>query len=77
MLLPVILFALGQTAPAVPTQVASTTVQEKQICKRYAPVGSNIANRKQCMTRAEWDKYARDSQALRRSIEQPFLPQGN
>ena len=42
--------------------------EPKPICRRYAPVGSNIARRKICMSKTEWDQMARSSQALGRSM---------
>jgi hypothetical protein len=64
--------------PAQNTPVAVASSQkaaEKPVCRRYADVGSNIARRKICMTKSQWDKMARDSQELGRSM-QPALTTG-
>lgn len=62
-------------AQATPVAVAPTQQAEKPVCRRYADVGSNIARRKICMTKPQWDKMARDSQELGRSM-QPALTTG-
>lgn len=50
--------AAQQPAPKQPSGKA-----EKPICKREAPIGSMIPTRKECHTRAEWDRMARDNRA--------------
>lgn len=66
-----------QASATVPTQVAAATAptaapEEKLVCKRYAEVGSNIARTKKCLTRAQWDAVARQSQSTRRGMEQAW-----
>jgi hypothetical protein len=39
---------------------APGAAKEKLVCKREVPVGSLIASRKMCLTKAEWDHRARD-----------------
>jgi len=59
-------------------QVAGASAEkttEKPVCRRYADVGSNIARRKICMNKQQWDKMARDSQELGRNM-QPALTTG-
>lgn len=69
MLVSMLFLALTQAAPAAATQAAPADSAEKQICKRYAPVGSNIASKKQCMTKRQWDETAREAQAFKRLTE--------
>jgi hypothetical protein len=49
---------------------ALKTGQEKDplICKREVPIGSLIATRKMCMTKAEWQKRADDGNATARAL---------
>lgn len=44
--------------PATQGQTGTEPAKEKLICRREAPVGSLIASRKRCYTRAEWDQIA-------------------
>ncbi len=37
---------------------AAEPQQEQLICKRWAEVGSLVRKRKQCQTKAEWDRIA-------------------
>lgn len=55
-----------------PTATPPKRVEEKDqlICKREVPVGSLIASRKVCRTRAEWDKAAMDGQCEARRLYQ-------
>lgn len=44
--------------------------KEKLICKREVPIGSLIATRKTCMTKAQWEAQGRDgNDEARRMIE--------
>lgn len=67
----------GATA-AAPTTASATadTSATKPICRRYADVGSNIPRRKVCMSKQQWDKMARDSQDLARSMQPALTSQG-
>jgi hypothetical protein len=57
----------GGTAPAGPAPVnrerpiASAKDPDKIICKTRAPVGSLIANDKECRSRREWDRMHVDT----------------
>jgi hypothetical protein len=64
--------AQASAQPAVPATAPAATATEKLICKRYASAGSNIASNKKCLTRAQWDAVARQSQSVRRSMEQSW-----
>ncbi|WP_310104883.1 hypothetical protein [Sphingomonas sp. BE138] len=67
------LAAAPQTAAAtaVPAtqSVPVTAPQEKPICRRVANIGSNIPSKKMCYSKAQWDMLARNSQAMKRSME--------
>ena len=39
---------------------ASQPDKDKLICRREAPIGSLIASRKTCLTKAQWEARARD-----------------
>lgn len=76
-----LLLALLIPAQAVPAAPASTADiasakpvadSNRLICKRYADLGSNIARRKRCLTKAQWDMMSRDAQQLKRQTEQPW-----
>ena len=64
-------------AVAYPAMAASPSTgaevgakKEKLVCKREVPVGSLIASRKTCMTKAQWDAQAKDgNEEARRMIE--------
>lgn len=34
--------------------------KDKLVCKREVPIGSLIASRKRCMTKAQWAQFERD-----------------
>jgi hypothetical protein len=58
----------AQKTPAAPAQVGAD--KDKLICKREVPVGSLIASRKTCMTKAQWEAQARDgNDEARRMVE--------
>lgn len=58
------LLALALTSPSfaaeTPRADAPGAGKEKMICKREVPVGSLIASRKMCLTKAQWDQRERD-----------------
>jgi hypothetical protein len=45
-----------------PSSADSKTAKEKLVCKREVPIGSLIASRKRCMTKAQWIRLAEDQQ---------------
>jgi hypothetical protein len=70
-----VVVALAISAPAYANSNPGTKTQpsdgkEKLVCKREVPVGSLIASRKTCMTKAQWEAQARDgNEEARRMIE--------
>ncbi|MFD1611336.1 hypothetical protein ACFSCW_05920 [Sphingomonas tabacisoli] len=79
-----LLIALLAGAPALADTPSTTTSQpgadkDKMICRRETPVGSLIASRKICLTKAQWDARAVDSQdaAQRMVDENRARPGGN
>lgn len=70
-----LLAALALVSPALAESSKQTSAQSgpakaKLICKREVPVGSLIASRKTCMTKAQWDAQARDgNDEARRMVE--------
>lgn len=59
-----LILALTMSAQALsadkPAQPAAG--EDKLICKREVPIGSLIASRKRCMTKAQWERMAEDQQ---------------
>ena len=43
-----------------PAKPQPGTDKEKLICRREVPIGSLIASRKMCLTKAQWEARARD-----------------
>lgn len=48
------------TAPAIADTPKPADDKEKLVCKREVPIGSLIARRKVCLTKAQWDIRIRD-----------------
>ena len=42
--------------------------KDKLVCKREVPIGSLIASRKRCMTKAQWDALERDHNEVARKM---------
>ena len=56
--LAVVIAPIG-AAPAIAKQEpAEVAAPERLICKRWAEVGSLVRKRKQCHTKAEWERLA-------------------
>lgn len=56
-----ILLAAAIAAPAFAANTAKTDAdKDKLICKREIPIGSLIASRKVCLTKAQWDRRIED-----------------
>jgi hypothetical protein len=59
-----ILFAIAIATPAIaadatkPAEPAAD--KDKMVCKREVPVGSLIASRKTCLTKAQWAQREKD-----------------
>ncbi len=51
---------LASPALAAPEPVKPADVKERMVCKREVPIGSLIASRKRCMTKAQWELMERD-----------------
>jgi predicted secreted protein len=49
-----LIIAIAVAAPALAAEVKPGADKEKLICKREVPVGSLIASRKTCLTKAQW-----------------------
>lgn len=65
-----ILLALsGSALAAADEQVAKPGAdKDKVICRREVPVGSLIASRKMCLTKAQWQKRSEEGNALARGL---------
>ncbi|UZK68107.1 hypothetical protein OKW76_08425 [Sphingomonas sp. S1-29] len=50
-----VVFSPAQASDPAP---APTAASEKRICKKTAETGSLVSRRKECRTRAEWDRIA-------------------
>ena len=50
--------ALADTPRPPPAQAGAD--KDKLICRREVPIGSLIASRKMCLTKAQWEARARD-----------------
>lgn len=79
-----LLIALLTGAPALADTLSTAASQpgadkDKMICRRETPIGSLIASRKICLTKAQWDARAVDSQdaAQRMVDENRARPGGN
>ena len=64
--------------PARPASAAATqTAAAKQICKRSADIGTLVQRRKECHTRAEWDRLAQDARAAGQSMAERSMTGGS
>lgn len=69
MRLSAILIAVALAAPAAAAeQPKPAPDKEALICKREVPIGSLIASRKMCLTKAQWQKRADDGNATARGL---------
>jgi predicted secreted protein len=66
-----ILLAVGVAAPALADQPKPAADKDKLICKREVPIGSLIASRKMCLTKAQWTQREEDgNRETRRLMEE-------
>ncbi|MET1755615.1 hypothetical protein ABVV53_09115 [Novosphingobium sp. RD2P27] len=56
-------------AQPVSEQTKEAAQAEEKVCRRIRETGSHISRRKVCMTKAEWDDVARQSQQLTRDMQ--------
>lgn len=70
---------LDQAASPPPAAQAAPTDAERLICRREVPVGSLIASRKVCLTKAQWEARTRNGRdtAQRMVEENQGRPPGN
>ena len=71
----VLMFAAVVAAPSFPARAGQTTTTvrdpNEKICQVVTPVGSRLATKKVCATRAEWeDKKRQDREATERAQTQ-------
>ncbi len=70
----VVVLALAATAPAetVGAPAANTADSNEKICENMAQIGSRLAKRRVCATRAEWAERRlqdrRDAEAIQRQL---------
>jgi hypothetical protein len=64
--------AFAQTAAASPTKVKDRS--QEMICEKVEVIGSRLASKRVCMTRAEWaDARLQDRQAVDRAqVQRPM-----
>lgn len=60
--------AKGAPNASAATNATAAVDAPKQVCRRIRTTGSNVAGKRVCLTAAQWDKVARDSQELGRSM---------
>ncbi|HEU4968625.1 hypothetical protein [Sphingomonas sp.] len=64
---------IALSAPAIaagPQKAADTKDDNRVICRREVPIGSLIATRKVCLTKAQWeDRAVRGNDEARRQME--------
>jgi hypothetical protein len=53
--------------PALATPAASPPVKEKLVCKTVGETGSRLGGKRECKTKAEWDRIAEENQSKARS----------
>lgn len=64
-----VLLAVAMVSPALAADPAKTGAdKDKMICKRETPIGSLIASRKRCMTKAQWAQVERDGNEEARKL---------
>jgi len=69
----VVVFALAATAPAetVAAPAANVTDPNEKICENMTQIGSRLAKKRVCATRAEWEERRRlDRQAVEQAQKQ-------
>lgn len=67
--LSLLLLAIGQSAGGPAPAAKPAAPKERLICQRETPIGSLIARRKMCLTKAEWEKRRLDgNEEARRQI---------
>lgn len=69
------LFAQQNSAPTAP----GPTKEERLICRSSVEIGSLAKRRRQCFTKAEWDRLAEGArkQTTRMLTDNPGMMQGN
>ncbi len=70
----VLAFALlmsGASSLAAEAAPGATPEAEKLICKKQVPIGSLIATRRVCATKAMWDRNAKNAQDQTQMFTQP------
>ncbi len=78
------ILAMAAAAPAIaadakPADAKPAADKEKMICKREVPVGSLIASRKTCLTKAQWVQREKDGneEARKMVYDNAGRPTGN
>ena len=62
--------AIAANAGATPSSKSKEDDPDRVICRAATPVlGSRVAMRRTCRTRAEWQAYEQDRQQMRRDIQ--------
>lgn len=68
--LPTPVFVQGASAQPAPAVAAEAEDPNKLVCRRETPVGSLIASRKVCLTKAQWAERERvGNDVARRLVE--------
>ena len=66
-----LLIVLSTPAFAADNKAASAKDDNRVICRREVPIGSLIASRKICLTKAQWEERAtRGNEEARRQVEE-------
>lgn len=66
--------APGSTAPPVPATNTNVGNPNEKICETIKPIGSRLATRRFCGTRAEWaDRKLQERQALEDAQRSPCV----
>ena len=62
-----LLSVAGQTpAPSTTTTTPPVTDLEKKVCKTIKDAGSRLGGKRECRTKAEWNRIAEETQAKAR-----------
>ena len=65
-----LLLAVAVATPALADKANVGADKDKLICKRETPIGSLIASRKTCLTRAQWVQREKDGNEEARKMIQ-------
>ena len=71
--------SLSLTSPALADTAQPKTVPDpnEKVCEKIKPVGSRVATRRVCATRAEWEEYRKlDRDAVEKAQRLGCLRQG-